>query len=118
MSYKSTTTLEQRTSESKRIKERYPDRIPIIVEINRGYTQDLPELDKNKYLVPGDLTLGQFIYVLRKRIKIDSAKAIFLMTEDGQLMPTHTLLSSIYDEKCENTDGFLFLVLSSESVFG
>lgn len=31
---------------------------------------DIPEIDKRKYLVPADLTVGQFVYVIRKRIML------------------------------------------------
>ena len=31
-----------------------------------------------RYLVPGDLTVGQFVYVIRKRIKLEPEKAIFI----------------------------------------
>ena len=31
---------------------------------------DIPLIDKKKYLVPSDLTVGQFVYVIRKRIKV------------------------------------------------
>nr|VDC99698.1 unnamed protein product [Brassica oleracea] len=29
--------------------------------------RDLPDIDKKKYLVPADLTAGQFVYVVRKK---------------------------------------------------
>ena len=28
---------------------------------------DIPPVDKRKYLIPMDLTVGQFVYVIRKR---------------------------------------------------
>jgi len=31
-----------------------------------------------RYLVPADLTVGQFVYVVRKRIKLGAEKAIFV----------------------------------------
>ena len=38
----------------------------------------LPGIDKKKYLVPGDLTVGQFVYVIRKRIKLEHEKTLFI----------------------------------------
>jgi GABA(A) receptor-associated protein len=32
--------------------------------------------------VPADLTVGQFIYVIRKRVKLDPDKAIFIFVND------------------------------------
>ncbi|KAG2645664.1 hypothetical protein PVAP13_2KG436800 [Panicum virgatum] len=77
--------LEKRQSESARIRDKYPDRIPVIVE-KAGKT-DVPEIDKKKYLVPADLTVGQFIYVVRKRIKLSPEKAIFVFVKNT-LPPT------------------------------
>ncbi|GMI96197.1 autophagy 8f [Hibiscus trionum] len=68
--------LEKRRAEAARIREKYPDRIPVIVE--KAERSDIPNIDKKKYLVPADLTVGQFVYVIRKRIKLSAEKAIFI----------------------------------------
>ncbi|MCO5577661.1 hypothetical protein L7F22_031492 [Adiantum nelumboides] len=43
---------------------------------------DIPTIDKKKYLVPSDLTVGQFVYVIRKRIKLAPEKAIFIFVDE------------------------------------
>jgi len=58
---------------------------------------DIATIDKKKYLVPADLTVGQFVYVIRKRIKLSPEKAIFIFV-DETLPPTAALMSSIYEE--------------------
>lgn len=58
---------------------------------------DIATIDKKKYLVPADLTVGQFVYVIRKRIKLSPDKAIFIFV-DEVLPPTAALMSSIYEE--------------------
>lgn len=35
-----------------------------------------------RYLVPADLTIGQFVYVVRKRIKLSAEKAIFIFVKN------------------------------------
>jgi GABA(A) receptor-associated protein len=35
-----------------------------------------------RYLVPADLTVGQFVYVIRKRIKLSPEKAIFIFVKN------------------------------------
>lgn len=57
---------------------------------------DIATIDKKKYLVPADLTVGQFVYVIRKRIKLSPEKAIFIFVQDT-LPPTAALMSSIYE---------------------
>jgi GABA(A) receptor-associated protein len=60
--------LEDRLAESDRIRAKYPDRVPCIVE--KAEKSDIAAIDKKKFLVPSDLTVGQFVYVIRKRIKL------------------------------------------------
>lgn len=57
--------------------------------------------------MPADLTVGQFVYVIRKRIKLSPEKAIFIFV-DEVLPPTAALMSSIYDEH-KDEDGFLYI---------
>jgi GABA(A) receptor-associated protein len=47
-----------------RVRSKYPDRIPVICE--KAAKSNVPDIDKKKYLVPSDLTVGQFVLVVRK----------------------------------------------------
>ena len=105
---------EQRSFESNRIRVKYPDRIPVIVE--KSPKSDVPDLDKKKYLVPSDLTVGQFVYVIRKRVKLSAEKAIFIFV-NNKLPPTASLMSTIYEEN-KDEDGFLYVLYSGENTFG
>ena len=107
-------TTEQRSFESNRIRVKYPDRIPVIVE--KSPISDVPDLDKKKYLVPSDLTVGQFVYVIRKRVKLSAEKAIFIFV-NNKLPPTASLMSTIYEEN-KDEDGFLYVLYSGENTFG
>jgi GABA(A) receptor-associated protein len=112
--FKKRNNIEKRKAESCRILSKYPDRIPIICEQNKS--SDIELIDKNKYLVPSDLTLGQFMYVIRKRIKISSEKSLFLFV-NGKIPPTSQLMSIIYNEH-KDDDGFLYITYSGENTFG
>ncbi|ESW25948.1 hypothetical protein PHAVU_003G079300 [Phaseolus vulgaris] len=114
ISFKLEHPLERRQAESTRIRDKYPDRIPVIVE--RAERTDIPDIDKKKYLVPADLTVGQFVYVVRKRIKVSAEKAIFVFI-NNTLPPTAALMSSIYEEN-KDDDGFLYMTYSGENTFG
>lgn len=93
---------------------RFENRIPVICE--RAEKSNLPEIDRKKYLVPHDLTIGQFVYVIRKRISISAEKAIFIFVDDI-LPPTAAPMSTIYKEH-KDEDGFLYVLYSSENTFG
>jgi len=107
-------TFEKRKAESARIRSKYPDRIPVIAEKNPS--SSIPDIDKKKYLVPADLTMGQFVYVIRKRIKLPPDAAIFIFVNDS-LPPANEIMAKIYKDAA-NEDGFLYVTYSGESTFG
>lgn len=113
-SFKEKFPLKKRIDEANHIIKKYPDRVPVIVE-KAGKT-DIPDIDKKKYLVPSDLTVGQFVYVIRKRIKLTPEQAIFLFV-NNTLPATASLMSQIYKEH-KDKDGFLYISYSGESTFG
>ncbi len=114
--FKERKSFENRRIEASNILVKYRDRIPIICERQPSCT-NLPMIDKHKYLVPRDLTVGQFQYVLRKRLHITSEQAIFLFTDNGQLSPTARTLSELYEHR-KDDDGFLYMRYSGENTFG
>ncbi len=105
---------EKRTSEAERIRAKYPDRVPVICE--KADRSDIPDIDKKKYLVPADLTVGQFHYVIRKRIQLAPEKALFLFCSNT-IPPNAALMSTVYEEQ-KDEDGFLYVQYSGESTFG
>uniref|UniRef100_A0A8C0JK46 GABA type A receptor associated protein like 2 n=1 Tax=Canis lupus dingo TaxID=286419 RepID=A0A8C0JK46_CANLU len=70
---------EHRCVESAKIRAKYPDRVPVIVEKVSG--SQIVDIDKRKYLVPSDITVAQFMWIIRKRIQLPSEKAIFLFVD-------------------------------------
>eukprot|EP00300_Choanocystis_sp_HF-7_P033295 c45614_g1_i1.p2 GENE.c45614_g1_i1~~c45614_g1_i1.p2 ORF type:complete len:128 (+),score=25.49 c45614_g1_i1:28-384(+) len=113
-SFKQEHPFEKRKGEADRILSKYPDRIPVICE--KAERSNIPDIDKKKYLVPCDLTVGQFVYVIRRRIKLSPEKAIFIFV-DNVLPPTAALMSSVYEEH-KADDGFLYVTYSGENSFG
>lgn len=114
MSFKKQHTFEERKAEADRIRSKYPDRIPVICE--KTDKSNVADIDKKKYLVPADLSIGQFVYVIRKRLKMPAEQAIFLFV-NGTIPPTAAILNQIYEEY-KNEDGFLYITYSGENTFG
>jgi GABA(A) receptor-associated protein len=108
--------FERRKKECDAIRHKYPDRIPVICE-RSSYSKDMPVVDKSKYLIPDDLTMGQFIYVIRKRMRLDQSKALFLFVNGNMLVPTSAVIQAIY-EQYRDLDGFLYINYSGENAFG
>jgi GABA(A) receptor-associated protein len=114
--YKQQHSFELRSAEAARIVAKYPDRIPIICEPNLQHNSNLPIIDKNKYLVPIDLTVGQFLFVIRKRLKMHYEQALYLFV-NGSIPPTSELVQNIYHTQ-RDTDGFLYFTYNCENTFG
>ena len=112
--FKEEHSFEKRQQEAARIRAKYSDRIPVICE--KAEKTDIPEIDKKKYLVPSDLTVGQFVYVIRKRLKLPPQKAIFIFV-NNVLPTTDALMSALYEEQ-KDQDGFLYITYSGENTFG
>jgi GABA(A) receptor-associated protein len=112
--FKNKHTFEKRLQESSRILEKYPERIPVIVE--KAPTANLKNIDKNKYLVPSDLTVGQFIFIIRKRLALKQQEALFIFI-NNILPPANSMMSTIYKQH-QDKDGFLYIIYSGENTFG
>jgi GABA(A) receptor-associated protein len=97
-----------------KILEKYPDRVPVMV--NRKEKSDVPEIERHKYLVPKNMTVGNFIYIIRKHIKLSSDKALFVFI-DNKLICNTEMMDTTYN-KYKSDDGFLYVIYSGESTFG
>ena len=73
-------------------------------------------MDKEKFLTPHDLTLGQFLFVIRKRINVDESQSLFVFANESVMVPTSATLGQIYNDH-KDEDGFLYLTYCSENVF-
>ncbi|XP_067932433.1 gamma-aminobutyric acid receptor-associated protein-like 2 [Watersipora subatra] len=112
--FKQENTLEDRMKESAKIKSKYPDRIPVVVE--KVPNSQIQDIDKRKFLVPNDISVAQFMWIIRRRIQLPAEKAIFLFL--GKVLPqSSTSMSQIYQEH-KDEDGFLYIAYSGENTFG
>jgi len=113
--FKKQYSFDERFNESKRVLEKYADRIPIICEkaFNRS---DLPSLDKSKYLVPLDYTLGQFMFIIRQRMHLKSEEALYFIIANS-FYSSSTMIGVLYDLH-KDPDGFLYIMYAKENTFG
>jgi GABA(A) receptor-associated protein len=113
--YKRNNPFENRKLDALRIKKKFVGRVPIIVEVNKNTNQEI-SLDKTKYLVTSDISVAQFLYVIRKRITVPHQVALFIFFNNS-IPPSSTIIGNVY-EKHKDPDGFLYAVVSLESTFG
>jgi len=113
--YKKLKTFDERRKEAMGMRQRYPNRVCLYLTKSKSST--LPDSDKKKYLVPHDLTVGQLLHVIRKRVDISPKEAIFLFTASNTCPPSTMPLGTVYTEHAD-PDGFLYMTYNSESTFG
>lgn len=101
--------------ECQRITKKYPGRIPVFVFRLKG-TTEIPDIPKHKYLVPSDLTVGNFIYMIRKQLKLTPEKALYIFV--GNTLPMSSLTMSEIYSMHKDEDGALRLYYTSENTFG
>lgn len=98
--------------ECDRLLVKYPDRVPCIVL----YDPKIYYIENKKYLVPINITFGQFVYIIRKNIKIQETSSIFVFT-NNILIPSSMLIWEVYN-KYKDPSGILFCTASLENAFG
>ena len=117
-SYKKKFSLNQRVSESNRILVKYPSHVPVIVECDKK----IGVLNKQKFLVPNDVSVSHLLISVRKQISLDKSQSIFMFCDNMILCPT-VMMSQIYsnylrNKKDEYEDKFLYITISAENTFG
>lgn len=112
-------TFEKRKTLVEKIKQSHPHSIPVIVET----TNKTIGLQKSKFIVPFDIRISQLMMSIRKHTRsINAEEGLFLMTLSDQhpgsimLVGSQTIQEAY--EKYQSMDGFLYIRLEKENVFG
>ena len=103
-----------RKADSSRLIHKYPDRCCIIV--GKNDSSDVNDFPKHKFLVPRGLTMSQFQYVIRKKIRCRPEQSIFMFV-NNKLTTNGATVGSVYQENA-SPDGFLYVIYSGENTFG
>jgi len=73
----------------------------------------LPQLDKTKFLVPSELTMSQFVTIIRNRMSLNASQAFYLLIDDKGIASMSMTLAELYEKKRSN-DGFLYMSYASQ----
>jgi GABA(A) receptor-associated protein len=107
--------------ESTRILAKFPDKVPVIVETDDENIRK--SLNKNKFLVPYDISVSYLLIAIRKQIKVNSSIAFFIFC-DNKLLSPNDMMYQVYEEyKIRNNIGkndnkFLYINIRKEQTFG
>ena len=121
-------TLEERIIYSRRLFNKYPDRIPVVIE-----KTEFISLDNYKYLLPNNLLVSEFMCIIKTKMNkaLDEKKAIFTFVKSSHevetcksnaqgsylLIPMNQTIQEIYNIH-KNPDGFLYIKFGVENTFG
>lgn len=118
--------FDKRAAEALSIRAKYPNRIPVICE--KSSKCDLPEIEKKKFLVPMNMLVGEFKYIIHKHItqsnvtqnsglKIPAYEKTIYLFVNNTIPKAGSLMQEVYEQYVSD-DGFLYLQYGSENAFG
>ena len=96
------------------LKERYPDKVPIIVQ--KSCSSRLNELPKNKYIIERNLPVASFKYIIQQKLNLGYHQALFLFNE-FYIIQNNITIGELYDKK-KSEDTVLYLTYCEENAFG
>lgn len=109
------TKLVLKSSVLANILQKYPGRVPVFITKTHD-TRDIPDLPKQKYLVPSHFTMGELIYVIRRQLVLPPEKAIFVFV-NNTLPTSSSTVGEIYAIH-QDPDGALRVNYTTENTFG
>lgn len=66
------------------------------VIVEKASTARIRDLDKNKYLLPTELTVGQFYFLIRNRINLRAEEALFFLV-NNVIPSSSATMGSLYN---------------------
>jgi hypothetical protein len=108
--------METKFMTGKEIRQKF-NKIPVKIELNNiEHTTEF----KDFYLLAKDITMGRLLYMLRQNLKkIHSSQGLYIYPKkNNAILPMMNDTINKIDERFKDDDGYLYLILCCESVFG
>ena len=100
-------TLEEKTKRiAKNCRKEKPDKVPVLIR------SDKIKILKEKYLIPKQMTVGQFLLIIRKNIILNKEDAIYLIFENKMYSPTSKF------QELDNGKDYLIIDICKEETYG
>ncbi|CAI2381439.1 unnamed protein product [Moneuplotes crassus] len=108
-------SFEKRRKDCAKVLEKFPDKVPVVCEIKED--SDLPSMEKNMFLLPTAMTAAEFNYIIRKRMKLDETKCLYIFVKSKYLLKADSVMAEVYALR-KDLDGYLYVTIAEESTTG
>ena len=108
--------VEQRKKYSQILLMNNPKKVPIILE--KDPNCGIHGIEKTKFLIEKDFTIAQFQLLLRSLMKMQNTDAFFLLAKGKYTLIGEHTMYDIYKKYKDKEDGFLYIIYSTELVYG
>ena len=118
-SFYNNVTPKKRKEIIQKVRNLHPTKLPIIVEYEPTFPNELRN-ERYKYLVNNDFRVFEFVNIIRDQIELSSKQGLLVYVNDDTknvLIQQGKMLSTVYD-RYSNLDGFLYLSLDLEHIYG
>jgi GABA(A) receptor-associated protein len=114
--FKNKYTFSERICLAISIKEKCPDKLPIICEKQQVSEKQDSDM-KIKFLVPKDFTFGNFIYTVKNHLLLSENTSIFMFINNSIIPRSNQSIRELYNEYRDD-DMFLYIKYCNENTFG
>ena len=108
--------LEKRKEQFKILQTKHPNKIPIILE--KDPLSKFEGIQKTRHLINKDFTVSKFQLMIKKLLKLPEEEALFLSAKGKYNITGEKSIEEIYRTYKDKQDGFLYVMYSSELVYG
>jgi GABA(A) receptor-associated protein len=113
-------SFQERIERSNALKQKYPHCVPVIVKKNKNDVI-LQDQIQSKYLIPKNVEISYLLISIKKKLKLDANKALFVFVqknnENSFLVTPSMNMGEVYNSY-SSSDGFVYLIYTSENTFG
>ena len=108
--------LEKRKEQLKILQLKNPNKIPIILE--KAPICKFEGIQKTRFLINKDFTVSKFQLMIKKLLKLPEEEALFFSAKGKYNITGEKTIEEIYKTYKDKQDGFLYIMYSSELVYG
>ena len=114
--FKKDVSLDKRKEASQTLLNKEPKKVPIILE--KDPNCKLEGIAKTRHLILRSFTINKFIALIRQSIKISESDALFLSAKGKYSITGETTIDEVYKKYKDKDDNFLYIMYSTEVVYG